>query len=338
MRLDFLDFTFLPYLDLLDSCYLYPHHLADSARMVDTSDPFDDDAFFANLDLAVLDQVEAQAISATQATRPPKLQKDPRPINTEPRAGGKSTFGFGELGKHTHPANEARYIEGVEQRKQYWGLKRDDDQDDAYPSVTVDATGRYGLAHESDDDEVVDLHAPGGRALAYGRARALQPDPMSASQGAQARREALVGEAGPSRMPPPAVPESARVLPGSQSRTLSRSVSAGKQVIVPRTARHQSNLAPIASQSSQGPSSQGSQVRRSALQLEDEKRRREELENQVKTLEAQLRTNRPAHWTDGVEVELNGEPLEKQIKALQAQLWQAKGEAETVRRTHKTVG
>jgi hypothetical protein len=301
--------------------------------MVDSSDSFDDDdAFYNNVDLAVLDQVEAQAISSTQANRPVKLQKDPRPINTEPRAGGKSTFGFGELGKHTHPANETRYIDGVEKRKEYWNLKRDDDD---YPSVTIDATGRYGLAQESDDDEVVDLHAPGGRALAYGHKRALQPDPP-ASQGAQARREAL-GVAGPSRMPPPPLPADTSRLPGSQTRTLSRSVSAGKQVIVPRTARHQSNLAPIASQSSQPPSSQGSQVRRSALQLEDEKRKREELEEQVRTLQAQLRAKKAPHWTDGVAVELNGEPLEKQIKALQAQLWQAKGEAETVRRTHKTV-
>jgi hypothetical protein len=160
--------------------------------MADT-DLFDDDAFFTNLDLAVLDQVEAQAISSTQAVKEtdnrhhtiPPPQKEPRPINTEPRAGGKSTFGFGELGKHTHPANETRYIDGVEQRKQYWGLKRDDDLD--YPAVTVDATGRYGLAQDSDDDEmVVDLHAPGGRALAFGRQRALQPDPSS--QGARAKQ------------------------------------------------------------------------------------------------------------------------------------------------------
>jgi hypothetical protein len=311
--------------------------------MADT-DLFDDDAFFTNLDLAVLDQVEAQAISSTQAVKEtdnrhhtiPPPQKEPRPINTEPRAGGKSTFGFGELGKHTHPANETRYIDGVEQRKQYWGLKRDDDLD--YPAVTVDATGRYGLAQDSDDDEmVVDLHAPGGRALAFGRQRALQPDPSS--QGARARREALVR---PGPMLPPAPPTrddgSAKILPGSQIRVLSRSVSTGKQVIIPRTGRAQSNLAPIASQSSQ-PSSQGSQVRRSALQLDDERRKREELEEQVRSLQVQLReSKRPQeHWTDGVHVELNGEPLEQQIKAIQAQLWQAKGEAETVRRTHKTV-
>lgn len=293
-------------------------------------DSFDDDAFFSSLDLNVLDQVEAHAISSTQAARPhhtiAKPQKEPRPINTEPRAGGKSTFGFGELGKHTHPANETRYIDGVEKRKQYWGLKRDDDAE--YPSVTVDATGRYGIAQDSDDDEqVVDLHAPGGRALTYGRQVAPQPD--LGSQGARARREALVGA-----MLPPSARDGA--LPGSQSRVLSRSVSTGKQVVVPRTGR--SNLAPIASQSSQ-PSSQGSQVRRSALQLDDERRKREELEQQVRALQTQLQASKQTreHWTNGLHVDLDREPLEQQLKVIQAQLWQAKGEAETVRRTHKTV-
>ena len=210
--------------------------------MPDTSDPFDDDAFFSDIDISALEEVEAQAISATQAVRPirppsAKSFKEPRPINTEPRAGGKSTFGFGELGKHTHPANETRYIDNVEKRKQYWGLKRDDD-DDEFPAVTIDATGRYDLAQDDDeDDQVVDTHAPGGRGVAYTRTAALQRAP------AVNRSKPT---AGPSRLP--LAPQS-NTSNTASTRTLARSASVGKQVFAPRGGRLQPGLAPISSQS-----------------------------------------------------------------------------------------
>lgn len=304
--------------------------------MPDTSDPFDDDAFFSDIDISALEEVEAQAISATQAVRPirppsAKSFKEPRPINTEPRAGGKSTFGFGELGKHTHPANETRYIDNVEKRKQYWGLKRDDD-DDEFPAVTIDATGRYDLAQDDDeDDQVVDTHAPGGRGVAYTRTAALQRAPaVNISK----------PTAGPSRLP--LAPQS-NTSHTASTRTLARSASVGKQVFAPRGSRLQPGLAPISSQSnpsqSMPSSSQGSQARRSVLQLDDEKRKREELEREVERLQAQLQASetQKRHWTDGIHVDMGSGNPEDRVRELQTQVWKAQGEAETIRRLQKTV-
>jgi hypothetical protein len=306
--------------------------------MPDTSDPFDDDAFFSDIDITALEQVEAQAISATQSVRPArpppaKSFKEPRPINTEPRAGGTSTFGFGELGKHTHPANETRYIDNVEKRKQYWGLKRDDDEDE-FPAVTIDATGRYDLAQDDDeDDQVVDTHAPGGRGVAYTRTAALQRTPAAVTSR---------NMAGPSRLPPAPAQENTSTIPIS-TRVLARSASVGKQVFAPRGGRLQPGLAPIASQSnasqSMPSSSQGSQARRSVLQLDDEKRKREELEREVERLQAQLQAvkTQKRHWTDGLHVDMGDGNPEERVRELQTQVWKAKGEAETIRRLQKTV-
>ena len=333
--------------------------------MANDSDPFDDDDFFADIDLKALEEVEAKAISATQAVRaarpPPitsNLLKEPRPVNTEPRAGGKSTFGFGELGKHTHPANETRYIEGVEKRKQYWGIKRDDDEkeEDGYPAVTLDAAGRYDIAGDTDDDDqVVDTHAPGGRGVAYTRTAALQRNAPDGTQNSHARRESAGHEAGPSRLPmnPPRngpTSDTLRMpapapshLPEGSTRVLARSASVGKQVFAPRGGRHQSGLAPIQSQSnpsqSMPSSSQGSQARRSVLQLDDEKRRRGELEREVERLHAQLQASKtqPRHWTDGIQVDMGPGNPEDKVRELQAQVWKAQGEAENVRRLQKTV-
>jgi hypothetical protein len=324
--------------------------------MLDVSDPFDDDGFFAHIDFAALEAVEAQAITATQGVKKPsrpapaaslKLQKDPRPINTEPRAGGKSTFGFGELGKHTHPANETRYVDGVEKRKQYWGLKRDDDDEDGdgYPVVTIDSTGQYGLARDDDDDEqVVDTHAPGGRGVAYTRAVALQRDTISTNTGPD-------NVAGPSRARPSSPIKGMQsnqqsgpngAAQAASSRILSRSASVGKQVFAPRPSRLQPGLGPILSQSngSQPTSSQGSQARRSVLLLDDEKRRREELEREVERLQTQLQASKShsRHWTDGLQVDMGPGKPEDRVRDLQAQLWKASGEAETIRRLQKTVG
>jgi hypothetical protein len=332
--------------------------------MADPSDPFDDDGFFSDIDISALEEVEAQAISATQAVQPPnrfqnttgRPQKEPRPINTEPRAGGKSTFGFGELGKHTHPANEQRYVDNVEKRKQYWGIKRDDDEDEEdYPTVTVDATGKYDLARDTDEDaQVVDTHAPGGRGMAYDR---IQRNPVISDQGTQARREAVVAAAGPSRLAAPPARDASSLNqqqgagpsrlppPGASTRVLARSASVGKQVFAPRPSRLQPGLPPISSKSnnsqSMPSSSQGSQSRRSVLQLDEEKRKREELEKEVERLQAQLRSIKPPaekrHWTNGLEVDMGDGDPQKRMKELQAQLWQAKGEVETIRRLQKTV-
>lgn len=351
------------------------------------SDPFDDDAFFSNIDLSALDECEAQAIQATQAVKPklredgnttryhhtvasprPELRKEPRPLNTEPRAGGRSTFGFGEGGKHTHPANEIRLVESVRKRKEYWGLPRDDDEEEYdRPSLTVDPNGRYGLVvdhNEEDgyeDDDVVDLHAPGARTHALTTKASFARPIDFGSQGAIARRAAIT-EAGRSvstvdrnigssslkqavvlrQTGDTALPLPRHSAMAGPSRVLSRSVSAGNHVLAKTRQGAPRALSPVLSQTSANPppSSQGSQLRRSALELEDERRQREGLEARVRQLNDELAASKPAprHWADGLSGNDAGDVAsEQRIKALQTDLWIAKGEAETMRRAQKEV-
>jgi hypothetical protein len=86
-------------------------------------------------------------------------------------------------------------------------------------------------------------------------------------------------------------------------------------------------------------SSQGSQARRSVLQLDDEKRRRGELEREVERLQAQLQASKtqPRHWTEGIQVDMGTGNPEDKVRELQAQVWKAQGEAENIRRLQKTV-
>lgn len=351
------------------------------------SDPFDDEAFFSDIDLSALEECEAQAIQATQvaglklqengnstryhhtvASPRPELRKEPRPLNTEPRAGGKSTFGFGEGGKHTHPANEIRLVENVRKRKEYWGVPRHDDGEEYdRPAVTVDPTGRYGLVvdhNEEDgygDDDVVDLHAPGARTHALTTNGSFARPIDLGSQAAMARRAAITEAARnlspidsnfassssnqqgvPRHTGDPAHPLPRHSTMAGPSRVLSRSVSAGNHVLAKSRQGAPRVLSPVLSQSSANhpPSSQGSQLRRSVLELEDERRQREGLEARIKQLNYELAASKPAprHWANGLPD--NGEeeiPSGHKIKSLQTDLWIAKGEAENMRRAQKEV-
>lgn len=346
------------------------------------SDPFDDETFFSGIDLSALDECEAQAIHDTQSVarrtkfkehdnalryhhtvaspRQELSTKEPRPLNTEPRAGGKSTFGFGEGGKHAHPGNEIRLVENVRKRKEYWGLRRDDDEERTRPTVTVDPTGRYGIliddeGDEEDDDRVVDLHAPGARAHALANQASFARPVNFGSQAAMARR-AAIAEAGAEAPPAknddlaPSASTTGRHACGNTrpismagpARVLSRSVSTGSHVLArSKHAPHQ-QMYPIASQSSssQPHASQATQLRRSAMELEDEKRQREELEVTIKQLNAELARSKsaPRHWMDGLNMGEDAGLSEQRFKTLQTDLWIARGEAETTRRAQKEVG
>lgn len=347
-----------------------------------SSDSFDDDDFLAGIDLAELDGYEAQAFSATQAGKPPALPndsrrshhtvpavhadqvKEPRPINTEPRAGGQSTFGFGEGGKHGHPANQARYIDNVQKRKEYWGIRRDDDEEADVPTVTIDDAGRYGLLAEpldEDDEGVVDLHAPGGGSSAYARRRMLANAAPSSSQGALARRLAIAQATRDMSgvvahtdslhsIRAKSVHDGRVDLPSGSNliakpaRVLSRSVSVGDHILA-STSRQGAGSNTIPSQSSQGPvpASQGTLLRRSVLELDEEKRRTVELEAKIETLSRELtmaktqQQGKHAHWADGLTDRPRDHASEDHLKKLQSDLWRAKGEAETMRRNQREV-
>lgn len=352
------------------------------------SDPFDDEDFFSDIDLSALDACEAQAIQATQASKPPERAngnntryhhtvasprpdlpfKEPRPLNTEPRAGGKSTFGFGEGGKHAHPANEIRLVENVRKRKEYWGLRRDDDEEEYdRPSMTVDPTGRYGLLVDNneeggdEEDDVVDLHAPGARTHALTAKGSFARPADTGSQGAMARRAAIADAARSVSAADNSLQTSSSIYPAAarpagntsrstyrqpsmagSTRVLSRSVSAGSHVLAKSLHAPPRALSPVLSQGSanQVSSSQGSQLRRSVLELEDEKRQREGLEARIKRLNEELAMSKATsqHWSKGLsDPDEAGASSDQRIKSLQTDLWIAKGEAETMRRAQKEV-
>lgn len=335
-----------------------------------SSDPFEDDPFFAEIDLTELDACEARALTSTQARitdrgsakhyhhtvvspRPETSIKAPRPLNTEPRAGGSSTFGFGEGGKHAHPANESRFVDNVRKRTEYWGLHRGDDEGEHTPSVIVDASGRYDLTTGDADDQdelVVDLYAPGARAKAMARRASPERSQGPSSQGALARRAAIAQAASvqplQSHSNPGSILQSGPVhnamrppLSAGAARPLSRSVSAGNHVFTKTSMIP--NLPPIASQqsNSQLPASQGSQFRRSVIELDNERQRREELEEQIRRLKEELgkRRQESNHWTNGGTIDEGQDRGLEKFQELQTELWKAKGEAATMRRTQQEV-
>ncbi|WVR06065.1 hypothetical protein IAU60_003093 [Kwoniella sp. DSM 27419] len=145
----------------------------------------------------------------------------------------------------------------------------------------------------------------------------------------------------------------------SNNRSLSRSVSAGAQIFhrtVPSAAAGPSRLPTIPSQQAVGghggihassngsdpgppPASQGSLARMATIELEIERKKRQELEEELAALRAaraQQDTKRQAETIRPVNAprtEDDGqEDREKRIKELQNQVWAAKGEAETMRR------
>ena len=154
--------------------------------------------------------------------------------------------------------------------------------------------------------------------------------------------------------PPPPQAGPSR-LPMAPVRTLSRAASLGAQVHTRITGAKAPSLGPIMSQGSQSsgsqqPSSQGAQFRRAAVELDDERRKRTLLEQQVEELRLQLEkeksskgkekasTQTQKHWADNIEVDIqpSEDPYAK-LQAIQAELWKAQGEAANIRRHQKDV-
>jgi len=286
-------------------------------------------------------------------------RKEPAPLNTEPRA-GNSGFGWEFGGKRSIDGNVERHIAAIGERAAYWSHGKERREEEEYPDVVVGKNGKYEFGQDMEDEgeEVVDNHARMGMGLGTSQSQVRDP------RGAAARREAIAAAsasagqtttifvrpplsrsnsassspnitrqaaAGPSNPPPPPQPPQKFA-----QRSLSRSVSAGSHP-VSRPPSRINPLPPIASQSSQ--SSQGSATRRVAIELEEERRKREATEAQLKALQNQLlvEKNRIQESRKERETESLGDDPENWMKELQAELYKAKGEAETMRRAQKDV-
>jgi len=150
----------------------------------------------------------------------------------------------------------------------------------------------------------------------------------------------------------------------SSNRTISRSISAGqlhsKPVVTSVSRVPGPQLSPIpssqSSQSIQIPASQGSMVRKAALELDEERRKREEAEAQLKRIKAELlqkeskfeeererrememdRQDAATTQARQVKDEEGGEDWKVKFQALQGDYYRAKGEAESMRRAQKDV-
>ncbi|EIW72574.1 hypothetical protein TREMEDRAFT_72810 [Tremella mesenterica DSM 1558] len=283
----------------------------------------------------------------------------PRPLNTEPRA-GNTGFGWEFGGKRSIDGNVERHVQAVKDRQVYWNGK----EEESYPDITVNAQGQYGLGQGyGEEAEVMDSHArpvmesltevrkeKGGIKGSAARRAAI----TLASQNSQGYRAQSEEISVPPRIPSVAPVEgrndndTVQPLPKfNNNRSFSRSVSMGAQVSN-RTLYQNHNslhptrtLAPIPSQSSQGSSSQmpggsqsGALTRRTALELEEERRKREKLEQEIRLLR---KTGEKSQLASRVEepVAESSKDAEKRMKELQAELWRAKGEAESVRRAQR---
>lgn len=313
--------------------------------MPPSSDPFDD---YDDLDFdpATLKEIEAlekraSSVSATQSkkyhhtvakpakARPAPPKPAPWPINTNPRVSACG-MGWEPGGKH---ATKYAPPPLVSQRI---------DEESLPVDVVVDEHGRYTAASQ---DEVIDQRTrPEIRQMVENAARPAAPPPLP---GSQARREAIfsaMAEGGPGpttansrqfqRSNSSSAVPSATARVGS-SRTLSRSVSTGSNVFnrpPPTKAALQPALPPItASQSS----SQGAAARRVAGELEDERRKREASDAEVRALKAQIAQLQASAtstvWADGPALD------SPEIAALKQQLWTAQGQAATAKRNQETV-
>ena len=357
-----------------------PADLEQTSAMPPSSDPFDfDDDLFANP--ATFDALEAYALQSTQVplapppqpgpakrlnaayqhqaarapNRPPILsqtfagRKEPAPLNTAPRA-GNSGFGWEYGGKRSIEGNVARHIAAIDERAAYWSHGNRLEEEDDFPDVVVGEDGEYGVGRQEDGHgEVVDKHAKTGESLMWDakgdaeRGGAIEAGSREASRPTISRSTS----AGPSKLPPQAHPEH-QYQPQLQKtplqsqqfiqRPLSRSASDGSRPL-PRAQSRTNPLRPIASQSSQ--ESQGSAARRAAMELDEERRKREAVEAQLQALRDQLLDDRDK--VKGKERETEGEvtdereDITKRMEELQAELWRAKGEAETMRRAQKDV-
>lgn len=319
--------------------------------MPPSSDPYDDydDLDFDPATLKEIEALEKRASSASTQSRkyhhtvakpakvkprpaPVPKQPVPRPVNTNPRTSGCG-MGWEPGGKHA-----VKYAPPplVSQRI---------DEESLPVDVVVDEHGRYTAASQ---DEVVDQRTrPEIRQMVENATRPAAPPPLP---GSQARRDAIfsaMAEAGPGpttansrqfqRSNSSSAVPSATARVGS-SRALSRSISTGSNVFnrqPPTRAALQPALPPItASQGSS--SSQGAAARRVAGELEDERRKREASDAEVRALRAQIAqlqatTSTKTEWADATIADT------PEMAALKQQLWTAQGQAATAKRNQETV-
>ena len=354
----------------------------------DAYDDFDDDGFFNDAEtLAQVAKVEAEAVKASQAPKrttqryhhtvappkstpssrpPPKPStKDPGRVNTEPRA---STGGFGWEHGGKRQQDAERYIALVEERQAYWGTGKEtkvEEEGDEPPDIVMTAEGAYDLQPV----DIVDTHAPPTiNGLSNDRFRkhieaqearkeeAMTKRRMAIQQETQSRSNIL--EPGPSTtrkmtktVSGPILHPQPQGLNGS-NRQFSRSISNGGAP-APRPLSRGPILPPIPSQSSQTPpipSSQGSIVRKTAFQLDEEKRKSEALEAEVEKLKLLLSKQKSLNPSvpDAVSYQSqqvpdvadkadDGKELKTKLDTMQTDLYRAIGEAEQIRRAQKEV-
>jgi hypothetical protein len=285
------------------------------------------------------------------------LTKDPGPINTEPRAAGAGS-GFGwnvDGGKRSYDGNLERHIGDERRRNDEWRNRQVVPEEEDFPEVVLRKEGGYGLG-------------PSEAGINNG-----VPPPASqntSAAGAAARRQAMISAsrsnstepanavAGPSRLPQQQVfkqPQERPIIPAKDQfapRTLARSTSAGHQPQPPRPLSRNgvSHLPVIHSQSQtstnsqQPPASQGSLVRKTAIELEEEKRKREIAEEEIKLLKAEVERIR-LESSKAVKVVVNGHSnvtetgidAGKEMERLKKELWAALGEGNNIRRMQKEV-
>lgn len=148
------------------------------------------------------------------------------------------------------------------------------------------------------------------------------------------------------------------------NRTMSRSISAGqlhsRPIMTSVSRRPGPLLSPIlssqSSQSAQMPASQGSMARKAALELDEERRKREEVEEELQRIKAELlekerkfeeererreldidRQERATVQAKQERKQEDGEDWKTKFQALQGDYYRAKGEAESMRRAQKDV-
>ena len=289
-------------------------------------------------------------------------RKEPAPLNTEPRT-SNCGFGWEYGGKRSIEGNVERHVAAISERAAYWSHGNGRGEED-YPDIVIGEDGTYELGNEMDGEvEVVDNHARTGVELAR---PALSQNQSIDLKGAAARREAIAAAANAVIDSPPRAsllrsnsassfivnPQKDSIKPdlAGQSqlqprpqlqpaeRSLLRSASVGSHQLSHSTLRVDP-LPAIVSQSSQ--SSQGSSARRAAMELAEERQRREAVESQLQSLRNQIsveqRKEKEKEQERSVDSAKPDEDLENRLKTLQADLWRARGETETMRRAQKDV-
>lgn len=266
-------------------------------------------------------------------------RKAPTPINTNPRV-RSCGFGWEEGGKHS-----TRMAQGLPVS----GMARYNTEDEEPMDVMVDDKGRYGFG-SADDEPIYDQRQrPELRQMVEAAARQKEaPRRQSHShvQGSQARREALAA-ALPARAPITRT-TSANALAGPSAppsrlgaRTFTRAASTGTAMLGRAASAGSSrpvNVLPtIGSQGSQ-PSSQGAASRKAFFELEDERKRRESLEAELRKARERLEEMERQKIMEAPRMAPGyDETARNEIDQLRQQLYVAQGQAATAKRNQEAV-